>query len=346
MSNIQTVTGVIDSAQLGLTLTHEHILNDVLSWWHPPLNDSPRAHALVDEKVSMENLWELRHDPFVNKDNCTMTYRALAVKELQRFVAQGGKSIIETSADGNGRDPEGLAEISRTTGLNIIMGTGYYLDASQPAENDAKSERDIAEEIIRDITEGARGTKVRSGIIGEIGVGSSFTAREKKSLAAACVAQRETHLPMQVHMPAWFRYGDEVLDFCAARGVPMESIVLCHSNPSGDDYDYQSRLINRGAYIQYDMIGMEVFYADQQAQCPSGDDDARNIARLVANGHGARVLMSQDIFLKSLLRTYGGPGYGHLIEFFLPRLERHGLPLERSLALMTDNPRRLFEEAR
>jgi phosphotriesterase-related protein len=329
MSNIQTVTGVIDSAQLGLTLTHEHILNDVLSWWHPPLNDSPRARALVDEKVSMENLWELRHDPFVNKDNCTMTDRALAVKELQRFVAQGGKSIIETSADGNGRDPEGLAEISRTTGLNIIMGTGYYLDASQPAENDAKSERDIAQEIIRDITEGARGTKVRSGIIGEIGVGSSFTAREKKSLAAACV-----------------RYGDEVLDFCAARGVPMESIVLCHSNPSGDDYDYQSRLINRGAYIQYDMIGMEVFYADQQAQCPSGDDDARNIARLVANGHGARVLMSQDIFLKSLLRTYGGPGYGHLIEFFLPRLERHGLPLERSLALMTDNPRRLFEEAR
>ncbi|MFM8428658.1 MAG: phosphotriesterase, partial [Candidatus Limnocylindrus sp.] len=231
-------------------------------------------------------------------------------------------------------------------GLNIIMGTGYYLDASQPAENDAKSERNIAEEIIRDITVGARGTTVRSGIIGEIGVGSSFTAREKKSLAAACIAQRETHLPMQIHMPAWFRYGDEVLDFCAARDVPMESVVLCHSNPSGDDYDYQSRLINRGAYIQYDMIGMEVFYADQQAQCPSGDDDARNIARLVANGHGERVLMSQDIFLKSLLRTYGGPGYGHLIEFFLPRLERHGVPLDRSLALMTDNPRRLFEEAR
>ena len=69
-------------------------------------------------------------------------------------------------------------------------------------------------------------------------------------------------------------------------------------------------------------------------------------SKLVQAGYGDRVLMSQDIFLKSLLRTYGGPGYGHLIEFFLPRLERHGLPLERSLALMTDNPRRLFEEAR
>jgi phosphotriesterase-related protein len=346
MSSIQTVTGAIDSAQLGLTLTHEHILNDVLSWWHPPLNDSPRARALVDEKVSMENLWELRHDPFANKDNCTMTDRALAIKELQRFVAQGGQSVIETSADGNGRDPEGLAEVSRATGLNIIMGTGYYLDASQPAENDAKSEQSIAEEIIRDINVGARGTSVRSGIIGEIGVGSSFTAREKKSLAAACIAQRETHLPMQVHMPAWFRFGDEVLDFCAARSVPMESIVLCHSNPSGEDYEYQTRLLRRGAYLQYDMIGMEVFYADQQAQCPSGDDDARNIARLVRDGFGEKVLMSQDIFLKSLLRSYGGPGYGHMVEFFLPRLARHGVPIEQGISMMTVNPRQLFEAAR
>jgi phosphotriesterase-related protein len=345
MSKIQTVTGAIDSAQLGLTLTHEHILNDVLSWWHAPLDDSPRARELVDEKVSMENLWELRHDPFVNKDNCTMTDRALAIKELQRFVAQGGKSIIETSADGNGRDPEGLAEISRATGLNIIMGTGYYLDGSQPAENDAKSEQNIADEIIRDITEGARGTTVRSGIIGEIGVGSSFTAREKKSLAAACIAQRATHLPMQVHMPAWFRFGDEVLDFCAARGVPMESIVLCHSNPSGDDHEYQTRLLHRGVYLQYDMIGMEVFYADQQAQCPSGEDDARNIARLVRDGFGEKVLMSHDIFLKSLLRSYGGPGYGHIIEFFLPRLVRHGVSLEQGISMMTVNPRQLFDLA-
>jgi phosphotriesterase-related protein len=345
MSKIQTVTGAIDSAQLGLTLTHEHILNDVLSWWHAPLDNSPRARELVDEKVSMENLWELRHDPFVNKDNCTMTDRALAIKELQRFVAQGGKSIIETSADGNGRDPEGLAEISRATGLNIIMGTGYYLDGSQPAENDAKSEQNIADEIIRDITEGARGTTVRSGIIGEIGVGSSFTAREKKSLAAACIAQRATHLPMQVHMPAWFRFGDEVLDFCAARGVPMESIVLCHSNPSGDDHEYQTRLLHRGVYLQYDMIGMEVFYADQQAQCPSGEDDARNIARLVRDGFGEKVLMSHDIFLKSLLRSYGGPGYGHIIEFFLPRLVRHGVSLEQGISMMTVNPRQLFDLA-
>ncbi|MEI6849333.1 MAG: phosphotriesterase-related protein, partial [bacterium] len=252
MKQVESVLGPISSADLGLTLTHEHLLNDVLSWWHPPLDDSARSRELVDEKVSISNIWELKHDPFINKDNCSMQDIELAIKEVQRFVDQGGKTIIETSADGNGRNPEGLATISKRTGLNIIMGTGYYLDSSQPEENDAKSEHDIANELVRDITEGARGTTIKSGIIGEIGVGSEFTARERKSLAGACIAQRETHLPMQIHMPAWFRYGDEVLDFCAAHGVPMESIVLCHSNPSGDDHEYQTRLLNRGAYLQYD----------------------------------------------------------------------------------------------
>ena len=247
MVKVQTVTGEIESAEMGLTLTHEHLLGDVTSWWHPPLDDSPRSRELVDEKVSISNIWELKHDPFINKDNLVIQDVELAIKEVQRFADQGGKTIIETSGYNDGRNPEGLATISKRTGLNIIMGTGYYLDGSQSEANDAKSERDIANDLIRDITEGAPGTKVKSGIIGEIGVGSEFTARERKSLAGSCIAQRETHLPMQIHMPAWFRLGDEVLDLCAAHGVPMESIVLCHSNPSGDDHEYQTRLLKRGA---------------------------------------------------------------------------------------------------
>ncbi len=346
MTAIQTVTGPIDSAAMGLTLTHEHVFNDVLSWWHPPFDESPRSRELVDEKVSIDNIWELRHDPFINRDNCTMDDVDLAIREVRRFADQGGRTIVETTPGGVGRNPEGLVAVSRATGLNIVMGTGHYLDAAQGATNDGKSEREIADEMIRDIVDGVGGSGVRSGIIGEIGVGSSFTARERKSLAAACVAQRETHLPMQIHMPAWFRLGDDVLDVCAGMGVPMESIVLCHSNPSGDDLPYQRRLLERGIYLQYDMIGMQVFYADQQAACTSDEDDARNIARLVGLGHGAKILMSQDIFLKSLLRSYGGPGYGHLVEFFLPRLARHGVPLEQGIAMMTDNPRTLFEAAR
>jgi phosphotriesterase-related protein len=226
------------------------------------------------------------------------------------------------------------------------MGSGIFLDPVHGPEHLDGSVREIADRIVRDLTVGAQGTNIRAGFIGEIFVGQPFTNRERNSLAGACLAQRETGVPIQIHMPGWYRLGDEVLDFVAAQGVPMQSVVLCHSNPSGDDYEYQTRLLKRGIYLQYDMIGMQVFYADQQAPCTSDEDDARNIARLVKAGYGDRVLMSQDIFMKILLRANGGPGYGHIVEFFLPRLARHGVPLPQGIAMMTDNPRRLFEEAR
>ena len=118
----------------------------------------------------------------------------------------------------------------------------------------------------------------------------------------------------------------------------MESVVLYHSNPSGDDHEYQTRLLRRGAYLQYDMIGMQVFYADQQASCTSDEDDARNIARLVRDGFGQKVLMAQDIGLKTLPRSYGRPGHGHPVEFFLARPARHGLPPQRGILMMAGSP--------
>ena len=347
MVKVQTVTGPIESAEMGLTLTHEHLFNIVTPWWHPPYDDSARSKELVDEKVSITNVWELRHDPFLNKDNCALDDIESAIVEVKRFAAQGGRTILEACADqGNGRDPEGLARISRESGLNVVMGSGIFLDPVHGPEHLDGTVREIADRIVRDLTVGAQGTNIRAGFIGEIFVGQPFTNRERNSLAGACLAQRETGVPIQIHMPGWYRLGDEVLDFVAAQGVPMQSVVLCHSNPSGDDYEYQTRLLKRGIYLQYDMIGMQVFYADQQAACTSDEDDARNIARLVGAGFGDRVLMSQDIFMKILLRANGGPGYGHIVEFFLPRLARHGVPLQQGIAMMTDNPRRLFEEAR
>ncbi len=53
---------------------------------------------------------------------------SLAIVEVKRFAAQGGRTILEACADkGNGRDPEGLARISRESGLNVVMGSGIYL---------------------------------------------------------------------------------------------------------------------------------------------------------------------------------------------------------------------------
>jgi phosphotriesterase-related protein len=93
------------------------------------------------------------------------------------------------------------------------------------------------------------------------------------------------------------------------------------------------------------MIGMEFFYADQQAQSPSDEENAAALARLVADGYLDAILLSQDVFLKMMLTRFGGFGYGYILRHFVPRLKRHGLDQATIDLLMTANPRRVFAAA-
>jgi phosphotriesterase-related protein len=341
MTQVTTVRGPVDSARLGVCLTHEHILNDVTSWWRPTTSKGLDPDRFAHEKVSIHNLWELKYDPFGNRDNCRLDDADVAVEEIRRFVDLGGRTIIETTGIGIGRDLGRLKRISQQADVNIVAGTGFYLESAHPDSVRAASVDELAELIIADIRDGENG--IRPGIIGEIGVSDRFTEAERKSLAAACIAQRAAGLPMQVHLPGWFRLGDEVLDFVERHGVDPRAVVLCHMGPSGHDQAYQQRLAARGAWIQYDMVGAELYYADQGVQCPSDEDNARNIVSLLDAGYGGRVLISSDIFLKSLLRQYGGPGYAHILQYFVPRLQRLGVSADVITRLLVDNPRSLFE---
>ncbi len=338
-----TVLGPVATADLGVTLTHEHILNDVSSWWHPSSSSGLDPKEFADRPVTTDILWDLKYDPFGNRDNCRLDDVETAVQEVARYAGLGGQSIIEATGLGVGRDLAGLREVSRRTGVQIVAGTGFYLEASQPAELAGLSEDVLAELIVADIRDGEDG--VRPGIIGEIGVGSSFSPAERRSLAAACAAQRETLLPMQIHLPAWFRLGGEVLDFVEERGVDPRHVVLCHMGPSGDDPAYQKDLMRRGSWVQYDMIGAELFYADQGVQCPADEDNARYLANLVEAGFAGQLLLSSDIFLKSLLRRNGGPGYGHILQYFLPRLRRLGIGDDVVDQLVVSNPKAVFDNA-
>jgi phosphotriesterase-related protein len=203
----------------------------------------------------------------------------------------------------------------------------------------------IADEIVREATQGVDGSDVKIGLIGEIGVSSDFTAGEEKSLRGAAQAQVRTGLPLMVHLPGWFRLGHRVLDVVAEEGGDLRHTVLCHMNPSHDDQPYQQELAARGAFIEYDMIGMDFFYADQQVQCPSDEEAARAIVKLVEAGYTDRILLSHDVFLKMMLTRYGGNGYAYIPRHFLPRLRRHGLSEPILNRMMRDNPRSVFHAA-
>jgi phosphotriesterase-related protein len=320
---------------------HEHLQNDCRCWWNPP-RDPSREH-LADGPVRIEILSELRQDPFVNIHNVALDELDLAIEEVGAFARAGGRSVVDPTCRGIGRDPGKLRAIAAATGLNIVMGAGYYLHTSFPPGFSELSVDDIADEIVRDALAGVDGTDARIGLIGEVGVSSDFTPGEERSLRGAARAMVRTGLPLMVHLPGWFRLGHRVLDVVAEEGGDLRHTVLCHMNPSHGDPAYQAELAARGAFVEFDMIGMDFFYADQQAQCPSDDEVARAILGLVEQGHGSRILLSQDVFLKMMLTRYGGNGYAFVLNHFLPRLRRHGAGEALIRELMVTNPRRVFD---
>jgi phosphotriesterase-related protein len=208
----------------------------------------------------------------------------------------------------------------------------------------------IAERIMRDVggvppPEDDDGPVIHAGLIGEIGISKDFTAEEEKSLRGAARASRRTGVPLSIHLPGWERLAHRVLDVIEEEGADLRHTVLCHMNPSHADLAYQRALADRGAFLEYDMIGMDYYYADQKAQSPSDEENARAIVSLIDSGHEDRLLLSQDVFLKMMLTRYGGFGYGYILKHFVPRLRRHGVDRATIDRLLIDNPRRVFSAA-
>lgn len=338
--NVMTVLGPIPAAAMGVTLPHEHIINDCRCWWNKPAE--PERQYLATEPVHAGILGELRLDPFVNLHNCALDDEPLAIAELLAFAAAGGRTVVDPTCRGIGRNPEALVRIAQATGLNIVMGSGYYLQSSHPPELARMSADAVADEIVAEAQHGVGSSGVRIGLIGEIGVSGEFTADEEKSLRGAARAQARTQLPLMVHLPAWYRHGHRVLDIVGDEGGDITQTILCHMNPSGHDPEYQVALAERGAFLEYDMLGMDYWYADQQVQCPSDEDNARAILGLIRAGFLDRVLLSQDVFLKMMLTRYGGFGYAYVLKHFVPRLKRHGATDDDIGTMLIDNPRRVF----
>ena len=187
---IQTVLGIIEPDELGITLPHEHLVSDGSAWFTEQTTASNKD--ISHRPVSLDILWWIRYHLYQNLDDVLMRDEQEAIREAMHFKVAGGNSIVEMSNIGLGRDPEALARVSRATGLNIIMGSGYYIAASFGPEMDDKTEEQITEEIVRDITEGAGNTGIHAGLIGEIGTSWPITNNEMKSLRAAARAQKIT----------------------------------------------------------------------------------------------------------------------------------------------------------
>jgi phosphotriesterase-related protein len=352
---VETVLGPVAADDLGPTLVHEHLAMDLWPWFDaPPADASPAERAIADLVVTDDPLVmaSVRANPFAVRDNLVLDDTALAVAELARFAAAGGRTIVDLTLDEIGRGPGSLRDIALRTGLNIVMGCGHYVGRAHPPELAAKPDEALRDEIVRDLTDGVAvrdaagrptAEHVRAGVIGEIGTSDPIEPREERVLRAACAAQRETGRTLVVHLDPWGRAGHAVLDACDAAGVDLDRVVLAHLDPSLPDHAYHRSLAARGAWISYDIWGDEDAYGGRGMPT----DDLRIAGVLIAHldGWEDRLLVSQDVCLKSQLHAFGGPGYDHLLVAIAPRLEAAGLDRLEVEALLVDNPRRALTGA-
>ena len=336
---VMTVTGPIPADQLGITLVHEHIMVDGPVWFSEP---EESLRHLRDVPVDKSLYEELRVNPYANRDNVFMLDEGIAVEELEIFRNLGGGTVVDVSCRGIGPFPEKLKRVSQGSGVNIIMGTGYYYETAHPPEVKNWSINQLVDQMVEDITVGVDGTGIKAGIIGEVGVSWDFTAEEIKCLRAGAQASVLTKVPLTIHQPSFYRMANRVVDIVLEEGGDLCHTIIDHMCASGKDLDYQLSVLERGTFIEYDLIGSDLYYPSIGTGQPTDDENAFHIKRLVDAGFVDQLLLSHDIFIKICLKHYGGRGYGHILKKFVPMLQEAGVTDDQIHTMLVKNPQRLF----
>lgn len=345
---VQTVLGLIDPDDLGITLTHEHFLADFSVRFTEPVEASGKLLARLPV-TQVPRGWLFYH-PTNNRDNIAILDVDIAIEEGLRFKQFGGSSVIDVTNIGIGRDPLAVARIARSTGLNIILGSGYYVQETCPELKDL-SEEQITAEIIRDITIGIGNTGIRAGIIGEIGTEWPIRETEKKSLRASAKAQKKTGAGLIIHTgnsPSCTLQIAEILD---KAGADLSRVVICHVDSRIFDPKVEIQLAKAGCYLAYDTFSFEGWYARRMVfseanpikmDVPNDAQRINRIMHLIDKGFLDRVLISHDQSYKYRLWHYGGPGIAHILENVAPLMKEKGMTDEQVNTILIENPKRLL----
>jgi phosphotriesterase-related protein len=341
VGKVQTVLGLIDGSELGITLPHEHLIIDASDNFIEPTDLIEKA--VVHQPVTLENIGWLRYNPRINIDVLSMLDEERLVKELLIYKAYGGNSIVDCTPKDLHRDPDAAVRISKVTDINIIFGTGYYKSEIQSSRIDNMSEEEIADEIVREILEGIGPNKVRAGIIGEIGISSSpLTSNESKVLRATAKAQKRTGVLISVH-PGYHEDSSlEIVTLLKNLGADIRHTVICHVDMSVRKPTTRRRLAESGCFIEYDHIGREEYY-HAHAWTEDLPDDLRRldeIIELIDLGYLGQILLSHDVGNKTNRSSFGGCGYEHLLRDFVPLMRRRGISEADIHTMLVDNPRR------
>ena len=313
MAIINSVLGEMDTADLGFTLSHEHVL------------------------VSSAGIQQI-YPEFI--DRAATIARGIA--DLSAARAEGLRSIIDVTTIDLGRDIRLLEEVSRGSGVHIICATGTWRDI--PRVFWTATPDDIAPLYIREIQEGIENTGIKAGIIKVANDMGGVTPEGEIILRAAARAQKATGVPISTHTWAPERVGEQQVAIFKDEGIDLNRVYIGHSNDT-DDIGYLAGLLEQGVWIGLDRYPGRPEVLDWQAR-------TQTAYKLIQEGWAHRIMLGHDWSVTLLIANREGraareianpDGYLFITRRVLPRLAELGASQDDIHKIMVDNPRRFFE---
>jgi len=303
---IMTVNGTVPVDQMGITLTHEHILVDFIG-----------ADSINESR------WD--RTKVINK----------SLPYLRQIKALGCQTFVDCTPAYLGRDPLILKSLSDSTGLNILTNTGYYGANNNkyiPAFALNESADQLAQRWISEWKNGIGDSGIKPGFIKIAVDRDSLSEFHKKLITAAARTHLKTGLTIASHtgpaVPAF-----QQLEILEKEGVSPEAFIWVHAMNEKEP----AKLIKAaqaGAWISLDKLNEK-----------NVEEHLYIIKILKQNKLLNKVLLSHDAGWYDPAKENGGEyrGYSTLFEKLIPALRNEHFSEKEITQLLVINPARAFE---
>jgi phosphotriesterase-related protein len=328
MATINSVLGPLDTANLGFTLSHEHVLvsSAGIPTLYPEFLDLPKRKEDI-------------------------------VASLTRAYAEGVRTIIDCSPIDLGRDVPLMQEVSRRSRVNIIASTGVWTQIPR-AFNQATPDQ-LASLFTREIRVGMQGTNAKAGVIKVANDEEHLRPEEVNILRGAARAAKATGAPVTTHSGhSWMveRVGVLQVKVFEEEGLNLNQVYIGHSD-STKNMDYLMGLARKGVWLGMDTIrgGPARPGTDGNPGNPDWEEKTAILKKLMDAGFTDRLMLGHDWSTYStnaqgerdVQKQKNNPdGYLFITRKVLPRLKQLGASEKQVHQLMVDNPRRFFEGAK
>ena len=314
MATINSVLGPMDTADLGFTLSHEHVI------------------------VTSAGI-QYVYPEFIDRDGTIER----GIASLSEAYSEGLRTIIDVSTIDLGRDIRLLEEVSRESGVNIICATGTWRDI--PRVFWTASPDVVAGLYRREIEVGIENTGIKAGIIKVANDMGGVTDEGEIILRAAARAQAATDVPISTHTWAPERVGEQQVAIFEDEGIDLNRVYVGHSNDTTDT-EYLTGLLERGVWI-----GLDRYPGRQTELTPDWEGRTQTAWRLIEAGWGHRIMLGHDwsvtlsiasAEMQEQRQRYNPDGYLFITRRVIPRLKELGATDADIENIFVNNPRRFF----